>query len=290
MLSGPAKGQERQIIMDSRRIFTEALLGALFILLSSGLLLYEGFTEEKSLEQNLVEQEAVAIETGAALYVQACAECHGLDGRGGIGAPLNDPHLFDLGPEGRLAELGWLGSLEDFLVATVSGGRAVSTRPELYPGKGQGFAMPAWAVEFGGPLRQDEIRDLAVFMMNWEAEANQEVRVERDFLIPPSEDPVFAGRLVYNQFGCGACHAIEGISVGVVGPDLTNIATVAATRIDGYSAEEYIRESILMPGAFISPECPNGPCAEPSVMPATFADQMSADQLDRLLVFLLAQE
>ena len=240
--------------MESRKIFTEALLGALFILISSGLLLYEGFKEEKTLAETLVEQEAVAIETGAALYVGACAECHGLDGRGGIGAPLNDPHLFDLGPDGRLAQLGWSGTLEDFLVATVAGGRAVSTRPNLYPGKGQGFAMPSWAVEFGGPLRQDEIRDLALFIMNWESEANEEVKVVRDYLIPPSEDPVFAGQLVYNQYGCGACHNIDGISAGVVGPDLTNIATVAATRIDGYNADEYIRESIVAPGAYISPE------------------------------------
>lgn len=276
--------------MDSRKIFTEALLGALFILLSSGLLLFEGFKEEKTLEETAIEQRAVAIETGAALYIKACAECHGLDGRGGIGAPLNDPHLFDLGPEGRLAELGWSGSLQDFLVATVSGGRAVSTRPALYPGKGQGFAMPAWAVEFGGPLRADEIRDLAIYIMNWEAEANDEVTVSRDFLVPPSEDPVFAGQLVYNQFGCGACHTMEGISAGVVGPNLSQIATVAATRIDGYTAEDYIRESILMPGAYISPDCPTGPCAEPSVMPATFGEQMTEDQINNLLTFLLSKE
>ena len=276
--------------MDSRKIFTEALLGALFILLSSGLLLFEGFKEEKSLQDTLVEQEAVAIETGAVLYEKACKECHGADGRGGIGAPLNDPHLFDLGADGRLAELGWPGSLEDFLVATVSAGRPVSTRPDLYPGKGQGFAMPAWAVEFGGPLRQDEIRDIAAFIMNWQEEANQNVTITRDYLVPPSDDPVLAGRLVWAGFGCGACHTIEGISAGVVGPHLTNIATVAGTRIDGYSAEEYIRESILVPGAFISPDCPTGPCAEPSVMPANFGEQMSEDQINNLITFLLTLE
>lgn len=277
--------------MSNRRIFTEALLGALFILLSSILLLYEGFQEEKSLEETEKEQQALAVERGAYLYKNACAECHGLDGRGGIGAPLNDPHFYDLSPDGRLAELGWGGTLEDFIVATVSGGRANSTRPELYPGKPEpGFKMPAWAVEFGGPFRQDEIRNVAAFILSWEPEANGEVTVRRDYLVPPSEDPVFAGRLVYNQYGCGACHTIDGISVGLVGPALTNIATVAATRIDGYTAEEYIRESILMPNAFISPECPTGPCAEPSVMVANFGEQISDAQLDSLLIFLLSLE
>jgi mono/diheme cytochrome c family protein len=276
--------------MDNRKIITEGLLGALFILLSAGLLLYEGFKEPKSLEETAAEQQALAIEAGAETYIAACAECHGLDGRGGIGAPLNDPHMFDLGPEGRLAELGWGGTLEDFIVATVSGGRAVSTRPELYPGKGQGFAMPAWAIEFGGPMRPDQIRDVAAFILNWQTEANGEVYVQRDYLVPPSDDPVFSGRLVYNQFGCGACHTIDGISVGVVGPNLTNIATDAATRIDGYTAEDYIRESILNPTVFIAPECPTGPCAEPSVMPQTFGEQMTEEQINNLLIFLLAQE
>ena len=94
--------------MENRKFLTEALLGTLFIILSSGLLIYEGFKETKSLAETEVEQIAVSIESGAALYVAACSECHGPDGRGGIGAPLNDPHLFDLGPEGRLAELGFL--------------------------------------------------------------------------------------------------------------------------------------------------------------------------------------
>lgn len=276
--------------MSNRKIFTEALLGSLFILLSTGLLLFEGFKEEGSLADTEVQQVAVSIEAGAELYKSACAECHGLDGKGGIGAPFNDPHFFDLGPEGRLAELGWAGSLEEFIIATVSGGRPVSTRPALYPGKGQGYAMPAWSVEFGGPFRMDQIRNLAAFILNWEAEANGRVSINRVFLVPPSDDPLFAGRLAYNQFNCGACHTLEGITSGVVGPDLTRIGTVAGTRIDGLTAEDYIRESILDPNAFISPDCPTGPCAEPSVMIANFSELISEEELDSLVVFLLAQE
>ena len=50
--------------------------------------------------------------------------------------------------------------------------------------------------------------------------------------------------------GCSACHTIEGISTSILGPPLNGIAASAASRIDGYTAEQYIRESILEPDAY----------------------------------------
>ena len=50
--------------------------------------------------------------------------------------------------------------------------------------------------------------------------------------------------------GCAACHTVEGISTSVLGPELTNIGSVAAGRVPDYSAEQYIRESILLPDEF----------------------------------------
>ena len=60
---------------------------------------------------------------------------------------------------------------------------------------------------------------------------------------------IFVGR------GCGACHVIEGLTgaVGVVGPEMTGIGTRAGTRVDGQSAEQYIRESIEKPDEFVVP-------------------------------------
>jgi mono/diheme cytochrome c family protein len=279
--------------MENRKIQIEALLGAIFILLSSGLLIIEGFREgvgeRTSLEEREIQQKAVSIETGAALYDSACAECHGTDGKGLIGAPLNDPHLFDLSANGRLAEVGWTGSLEDYIISRVAAGIPVSTRPE-WPGKLDGnYAMPAWGEEFGGPLRPDQVRNLAAFIMNYEAEAVGSVLVSRDVPIL-GQTPEDKGRGVFLQQGCGSCHAIEGNSaaVGIVGPDLTNIAVDGATRIDGYSAEEYIRESILDPAAYIAPECPTGPCTEPTLMPLNFSEKISEEQLNNLVTYLLA--
>ena len=49
--------------------------------------------------------------------------------------------------------------------------------------------------------------------------------------------------------GCSACHTIDGVAQGILGPPLDGIGSAAANRLPGYSAEEYIRESILEPDA-----------------------------------------
>lgn len=58
------------------------------------------------------------------------------------------------------------------------------------------------------------------------------------------------GRMLFQAKGCSACHALAGISSSRVGPDLTSLPGVAAQRKPGYSAEAYVRESILDPSAF----------------------------------------
>ena len=90
-----------------------------------------------------------------------------------------------------------------------------------------------------------------------------------------------------NKGGCIACHTIPDVpgAVGQVGPDLSNIGVNAATRREGYTAEEYIRESLMDPSAFTAPECPTGPCP-PGVMPQLMLDQSEFDALINYLVTL----
>ena len=53
---------------------------------------------------------------------------------------------------------------------------------------------------------------------------------------------------------CGICHTVaDAGTTGTIGPELSHIGTVASTRT-GLNAEEYIRQSIEEPGAFIAPE------------------------------------
>ncbi len=59
-----------------------------------------------------------------------------------------------------------------------------------------------------------------------------------------------AGQLVFES-KCSACHTVSGVSQGTVCPELTYIGTVAVGRKSGMSADEYIRESIIDPSAFV---------------------------------------
>lgn len=53
---------------------------------------------------------------------------------------------------------------------------------------------------------------------------------------------------------CASCHKVSANDVGfVIGPILEDISTIAATRIEGVTAEEYLRDSILNPEAFRVP-------------------------------------
>jgi heme/copper-type cytochrome/quinol oxidase subunit 4/mono/diheme cytochrome c family protein len=87
--------------------------------------------------------------------------------------------------------------------------------------------------------------------------------------------------------GCMACHTVEGISTGAVGPDLTHIGTEGATRQPGVSARDYITESIRMPEAFVATGVPN---AIPGIMTGALTANLSDDQVQALVEFLLAQK
>ena len=89
----------------------------------------------------------------------------------------------------------------------------------------------------------------------------------------PTAQELFAGT-------CGTCHAIDGLSTGAVGPDLT--------QIGGRADAAYIRQSIMDPDAAIAEACPGGACP-PGVMPQSFGDLLSAEELDALVDFLAAQ-
>lgn len=266
------------------RVQLEISLGMLLVLITGAILIYVGINEETRMAEFELHQQAQKIEVGAELFEINCRGCHGLQGEGiaGLAPPLNDAHFFT----NRIAEVGWQGELEDYIFATVATGRQVSTRPDLYPGAGSP-AMPTWSEQYGGPLRADQIEALAGFIINWEATALGDVELAEvqpaAELEEQSDDPVVRGLDVYNGSGCGGCHAIEGISVGAVGPALSNIATTADERIEGYSAEEYLRESISSPSAYIVD-------GYDDLMLKSFADSISESQFDDLIAFLLSQK
>lgn len=90
------------------------------------------------------------------------------------------------------------------------------------------------------------------------------------------------GRTLFEQKGCGGCHVLQGVpsATGAVGPPLTGIASTAANRVPGTSAEQYIRQSIMEPNAYVVPGF------APGLMPAGLA---SGREVDDLVAFLMTQ-
>jgi len=99
---------------------------------------------------------------------------------------------------------------------------------------------------------------------------------------PPATDPVARGRQVQRELGCATCHE-PGLAnlFRPVGPPLDHIGTVAGTRRPGMSAEEYVRQSIVDPGAYLVPGYPDS-------MPRGAADRLSKEDLDALVAYLLS--
>ena len=93
-----------------------------------------------------------------------------------------------------------------------------------------------------------------------------------------------SGEKLYNQSNndapaCAACHAIEGTGIGI-GNSLAGLADVAADRVAGQSAQEYLYWSILRPGQHLVAGYSN-------LMYADYEDSLQAADLADLIAYLL---
>ena len=87
---------------------------------------------------------------------------------------------------------------------------------------------------------------------------------------------------VYEPF-CANCHTLTDIDL--LGPGFAGMADRAATRVPGLSAEEYIRQSIVDPTAYIV----EGNWPEDEVMPTSYAEEYSEQDINDLVAFLMTQ-
>jgi cytochrome c oxidase subunit 2 len=85
------------------------------------------------------------------------------------------------------------------------------------------------------------------------------------------------------DFGCIACHSLDG-SV-IVGPTWQGLFGSQVSLADGSGVtadETYIRSSILDPNSQIHEGY------QPNVMPQTFGDQLTTEQVDQLVAFIVS--
>lgn len=277
------------------------LIGTIAFLMTMMVFGYAALREPARLERFTAAAQGRSIEEGAEIFTSNCATCHGVDGRAQAcfdaagnsipcqGLPLNSNGLLCGDVTASMAAQGWDGSKHNFVLRTVAAGR--------------GAIMPAWADQFGGPLRPDQVQNVTNFVLNWESEelCSQPVvtfpwpeTVEEFLEGQEAGDPANGEQLFLGTYGCAACHGNPGDEAAqppTVGPSLANIAEEGGTRVEGMSAEQYVYHSILYPNDHIAPDCPTGECTEPSLMPNTFAATMGNNPQDMadILAYLLGE-
>lgn len=276
------------------RVQLEIFIGTVIILATSLIILIYGINEQNRMADYELDQQARAIEEGAELFESQCSRCHGTQGMGipGLCPPLNDRYFFDQ----RLQDISWSGSMEDYIVATASSGRLVSTRPQLFPGEGIP-AMPSFSQSFGGPLREDQVRNIASFILNWEPTATMvevpEVPVGEtvgtDITAELPEGDATRGETVANRLACTACHIAAPTGPAWLAGAEPGIGTRAQTRYtqsdytgNAETAEQYLFESIVQTGAYVVPGFPE------NLMPANYSTQLTDQDMADLIAYLLS--
>lgn len=93
-------------------------------------------------------------------------------------------------------------------------------------------------------------------------------------------ETLFNSPTIGNAPGCITCHSLEP-GVVIVGPSQAGLATRAATRVSGQTAEEYIRNSILNPNDYVVEGF------SPGVMFQDYKTDLTPQQIDDIVAFAL---
>ena len=214
----------------------------------------------------------------------------------------------------RIDNLEWEGTFHSFVFSSVSSGRPVSIS---YWGGNQ--QMPAWSNASGGPLRDDEINDLANFVANYGREWTMaDLLAVNQFALEPGlggpsadvetiGDDVDAalvaianltgdaarGEALYLGetstealvvLGCASCHQAGNA------PETQGTWTrileqrLSEPQFGAYSPERYFAESVLRPTAY------GAPGSWAVVMPTGFPNQLTAQDMADLLAFVQTQQ
>ena len=215
-----------------------------------------------------------------------CARCHGAEGEGGaIPGDPNNRQAPSLHTQ-RIADRLEINPQYVNLVIRF-GGIVVSGDPRS--------PMPAWDPEVGGPLTKQQIDALTALIEDWAAEAAARGEAEGD---QPVENTPEVGAEVYAAAGCGSCHGGELQGVEGVGPALTNIGNEPILN-DGLPtdvahedqiAADYEADPREFLAKWIRDSAGNYNDGEGTGMPPFPAEDLSDDQLEALITFLLEQK
>ena len=160
---------------------------------------YYSFSESARLTKAQEAFKNAREQRGGEIYAQQCVTCHGAQGEGGVGPALNNSVL--------------LKNAFDSAFFSIIRSGVPNTK------------MPAWGVEYGGPLTDEDVRDAVAFLRSWEATAPE---IQPAVFVP---DPS-RGALLFAST-CAICHGENGQG-GKNAPRLDDPARLSAFSDDWY--------------------------------------------------------
>jgi mono/diheme cytochrome c family protein len=273
---------------------SKLLIGIVALLASLALLVVQWRFEAPRMQAQTDSWEGRGVEKGAEIFSNNCASCHGPDGKGipSVAPALHSRYFF----ENRVKDVGYAGSLEDYIKGTVAAGRPSNAISQWSQ------RMPTWGQEYGGPLRTDQVQAVTDFVLNWEEDALVQTE-ESDPWIPfenapttgmtytvasgPVEGEVRPPDELFVSMGCQGCHNLNEDQTptnrGPVAPHLGNLDERAGATVAGEDAATYVYNSIAQPNAYVVEGYPSG------IMPQQFATTMSEEEITNLSQWILEQ-
>ncbi len=194
------------------------------------------------------------LSNGKAMFVEQCGSCHELARAGTAGT------------QGPSLDTAFQTALADgFDRDTVEG---IVHKQILHPRKGS--IMPPELVT------GDDARDVSAYVGYAAARKGD----DEGALATAGLAQAKTGEQIFTAAGCAGCHTFGPAgSTGDIGPNLDDLASAAGDREPGTSAEDYIRESLTQPDAFLAEGFGNA-------MPS-YEGRLTDEQIQALVDYLL---
>ena len=194
------------------------------------------------------------LSNGKAQFVEKCGSCHEL-GRAGTA-----------GTQGPSLDKAFQTALADGIDRdTVEG---IVHKQILHPRRNS--IMPA------GLVKGEDAEDVAAYVGYAAAKSGD----DSGALATAGLAQAKTGEQIFTAAGCAGCHTFAPAgSNGTIGPNLDELAAAAGDREPGKSAEDYVRESLTAPEAFLAPGFGNA-------MPS-FEGRLTDEQIQTLVDYLL---
>ncbi len=194
------------------------------------------------------------LSSGKAAFVEKCGSCHTLARAGTAGT------------QGPSLDKAFQTALADgFDRDTVEG---IVHKQILHPRKN--------SIMKPGLVKGEDATDVAAYVAYAAAKSGD----DQGALASAGLAQAKTGEQIFTAAGCAGCHTFGPAgSNGTIGPNLDELAAAAGEREPGKSAEQYVRESLLQPEAFLAEGFGNA-------MPS-FEGRLTDEQIQTLIDFML---